>query len=147
MAANQLDRRSMLHTAGVVATALLAGCSSGASPNDTDDGGDDVAATVSAGPGGALAFEPKTVTIERGETVTWTFDSPNHNVSCWPAHGDEIAVPEGADGFGTMDADGDEFSIVEKGETFSHTFETAGTYEYVCVPHVSAEMVGTVEVE
>ena len=35
---------------------------------------------------------------------------------------------------------------VAEGETFEHTFDTAGTYEYFCIPHETS-MKGEVVVE
>jgi peptide/nickel transport system substrate-binding protein len=39
------------------------------------------------------------------------------------------------------------FETLAAGETFEHTFETAGEYRYVCVPHAGVGMQGTVVVE
>jgi plastocyanin len=36
---------------------------------------------------------------------------------------------------------------VQSGQSYVHTFETAGTHGYFCVPHEAAGMVGTVVVE
>ena len=36
---------------------------------------------------------------------------------------------------------------IESDETWEHTFEVAGTYEYFCIPHEVGEMLGTVVVE
>jgi plastocyanin len=139
---------------GTAIVTALAGCSSGGDGNanngDNSGGGNGNSgggATVAAGPDGSLTFEPKEVTISTGETVTWEFESPAHNVSAWPDMHDEISIPEGASGFGTMEEGGDKFATVSEGETFEHTFDTAGEYTYVCVPHAASEMVGTVTVE
>jgi len=37
--------------------------------------------------------------------------------------------------------------LIASGDTYEHTFETPGTYEYVCIPHESSEMTGTIVVE
>ncbi len=49
---------------------------------------------------------------------------------------ENVILPEGAAAFdsGNMDP----------GATFSHTFTTAGTYRYVCIPHELANMIGVV---
>jgi plastocyanin len=96
-----------------------------------------LAALVVAAPGAAAAdaavsmvsgnqFSPGTVTIQAGETVTWTNNDSAvpHNVS-----GNGFSVP-----------------IVNAGASFSHTFTTAGTYPYSCTFHPPG-MVGTVVVE
>jgi plastocyanin len=149
-----VQRRSLLVATGTAIVTALAGCSSGGDGNTNDDdnsgdgnGNSDGGATIAAGPDGSLTFEPKEVTISTGETVTWEFESPAHNVSAWPDMHDEISIPDGAPGFGTMEEGGDELSMVSKGETLEHTFDTVGEYTYVCVPHAASDMVGTVIVE
>lgn len=136
--------------------AALAGCSGGGSDdggeNGSDDGdgsanGGDGDNVVAAGPDGDLVFDPETITVSTGETVTWEFESPAHNVCAYPDMHDAVSIPEGASGFGTMEQGGDEFAVVSEGETFEHTFETTGEFTYVCVPHAASDMVGTVVVE
>lgn len=142
---SDVSRRTVLRaTAGatVAGTAALAGCAS-------DDGTctvEDADASVATGPGGANVFEPETVTVAVGDTVGWCFESAGHNVSAVPDHSDEVAIPEGAEPFATYDGDA-RFETVGTGETYTHTFETAGEYTYVCVPHVAQGMIGTVVVE
>ena len=59
-------------------------------------------------------FDPKTIEIEAGETVTWT----------------------NADNFThTVQVDGQEDHKVERGESVSISFDTPGTYHYVCTLH------------
>ena len=71
-----------------------------------------------------FAFSPDTVTIAVGETVTWTNkDSAGHDVV-----GDLFKSPSMA-----------------TGETFTFTFDKAGTYPYICGIHPS--MKGTVIVQ
>lgn len=72
-----------------------------------------------------FAFEADTITAEIGDTVTWTHDGRiTHNVTA-------------RDGSFASDN-------LSSGETFSHTFEDAGTFEYVCTLH--NQMVASVEV-
>lgn len=69
-------------------------------------------------------FRPGTVTIQAGGTVTWfNDDSHTHTTS-------------GAGGINSGDLDRD--------DTYSHTFDKPGTYDYVCAYH--SEMQGTVRV-
>jgi plastocyanin len=59
-------------------------------------------------------FDPKTIEIEAGDTVTWT----------------------NADNFThTVQVDGQEDHKVERGESVSIAFDTPGTYHYVCTLH------------
>lgn len=163
----RLDRRTVLKSTGAaVAATMLAGCSSGgdgdsggnsggddSGSEDTttsgggDSGGSGGGDTVAVSPDGGLAFAPEELTVSVGDTVTWDFQAPTHNVSAWPEMHDKISIPDGAEGFGTMEQGGDAFATIEEGETFEHTFETAGEYTYVCTPHAASGMVGTIVVE
>ena len=72
-----------------------------------------------------FAFAPATLTVKAGSTVTWTnHDEEPHTVA---ANDGSFHSP----GMGT-------------GATFSHTFPTAGKFDYVCSIHPS--MHGTVVV-
>ncbi|QKY18836.1 halocyanin [Halolamina sp. CBA1230] len=90
---------------------------------------------VVVGPGGDLTFEPADLTVATGTTVRWVWDSNNHNV--YPE-----SIPEGAE----WDGEGEPGTTFNAGHEYSHTFTTTGTYEYVCTPHESAGMVGSIEV-
>ena len=111
---------------------------------DTESGGGGVT-EIAAGPNGALVFKPETVNIPLGGTVTWNFKSPGHNVSAKPAASEVVELPQGAEPFASY-PDGKSYQIVPEGESYSHTFETPGKYVYICVPHVSSGMIGTVKV-
>ena len=100
-------------------------------------GGDNTTTTTATpgttgGGGGAqvvmksMAFDPASVTIKAGESVTWTNqDSATH----------------------TVVGDDDEFQSgdLANGASFSFTFDKAGTYTYHCGIHPS--MKGTVVVQ
>jgi plastocyanin len=73
-----------------------------------------------------LTFEPETLEIQVGTTVTWTNT------------GNLIHTVTAEDG----SFDGD----LMAGQTFSHTFDTPGTYEYYCGPHRAQDMTGTITV-
>ncbi len=67
-----------------------------------------------------FAFNPVTVTISKGQTVTWTnMDSVSHTITST-----------------TGDFDS---GLISSGKTFSHTFNTAGTFEYSCTIHPSMQ--------
>jgi len=89
--------------------------------------------TVVVGPDGDLVFDPAELRVEVGATVLWRWDSGGHTVTV-------ESQPDGAD----WRATGQETH--DSGYTHTHTFEVAGTYEYVCLPHESAGMVGSVTV-
>jgi len=78
-------------------------------------------------------FSPQNLTIQVGETVTWTNNSGVHNVN-----GTQATYPNNPQSFGNGNA--------AFGWTFSHTFNIPGTYNYRCDPHVSVNMIGTITV-
>ena len=108
--------RSIVAVALAVALALgLAGCSS--SPSTAPAGN---AVTIQGS-----AFNPSSLTVKVGTTVTWTQkDSVGHVVK-WPD-----ATPPSA----TLAVD----------QTYTRTFGTAGTFPYVCGIH--SFMTGTITV-
>lgn len=89
-----------------------------------------------------MAFDPKEVTIPKGGEVEWVNNSAVvHTVTADPskaANADNVALPAGVDAWDSGN--------VEPGESYSHTFETPGTYKYICIPHEAAGMVGTITV-
>lgn len=102
-----------------------------------------------------LVYDPESITIAPGDTIEWVnVGSIGHTVT---AYGDQI--PEGADyfasgGFDSQDAatsayaPGDpDAGFIPGGGSYQHTFSTTGDYEYYCIPHETAGMVGTVTVE
>lgn len=85
---------------------------------------------------GALVFEPASVTISKGDTVTWTNNAGfPHNIVF-----DEDAVPAGVN----ADALSNEDYLNAPGETVTRKFDVAGEYNYYCEPHQGAGMQGKV---
>jgi amicyanin len=73
-----------------------------------------------------MAFSPANITVKKGTTVTWTNnDSVGHNVIADSGKGPNS-------------------QILQKGQTYSFTYDTAGTFSYHCGVHPS--MKGTVTV-
>ena len=137
-----MHRRRFLASLGASGAVALAGCSASGS-----DGGDDYDVGMTA-----VAFQPPDVTVSVGETVRWKNTSSRaHTVTAY-----ESSLPEGAaffasGGYETESAAREAWRDLEgsitSGESYEHTFEVAGTYEYFCIPHEQAGMVGTVTVE
>jgi len=73
-----------------------------------------------------FSFTPKDITVKVGTAVTWT-------------NGDDFAHSIES-GDGSFDSE-----KLDSGATFSHTFDTAGTFKYRCGIHNS--MTGSVVVE
>ena len=89
------------------------------------------AADIQMGAGGNLVFEPNEVTINAGETVTFTNgDLPPHNI-IFAGH-EELSHPDLA---------------FMSGEKFPVTFAEAGDYEFRCDPHAGAGMKGVIHVK
>ncbi|WP_232833905.1 plastocyanin/azurin family copper-binding protein [Saliphagus sp. LR7] len=95
-------------------------------------------------------FEPQTVMIDSGETVTWTNESDiEHTVTAY-----EDEIPEGAAYFASGGFESERAArsrvkegLIAPGETYEHTFDHPGTYGYFCIPHEGSGMVGTIRVE
>ncbi|GAA0680596.1 plastocyanin/azurin family copper-binding protein [Natronoarchaeum mannanilyticum] len=88
---------------------------------------------VIAGPEGEFVFEPAELSIDPGTRVLWIWESDLHNVV-------PTSQPQGANWEGHE-------TIEDAGFEYEHTFETTGTYEYVCEPHQAQGMTGTITVE
>ena len=135
----RLSRRNLLKLGGTGIAGSLVGCLSSPSFRDAE---------VIVGPDGQNVFEPNQLTVETGASVTWGFASGGHNISCRPGDSDEVGLPAGAETFATYAShEGAEHTLVPRGDTFEHTFEYQGRYDYVCVPHVSLGMTGTIQVK
>lgn len=156
MDSDPVSRRRFVRSTGAAAvggSALLAGCSSSDEPTDepaVDDtetgGGNDMAdaTQVAVGPDGSLVFDPDEVTVSTGDTVEWAFESAGHNVVADPELSDEVSIPDGAEAFASVEG---AYDTNDVDETYSYTFDTAGEYVYVCVPHQGQGMIATVVVE
>jgi plastocyanin len=168
-------RRRFLLGAGVVASGLsVAGCSAApgdTTPTEVGDGSGEATATTtptqSSGNGGngeswtetdtvemtdSLAYAPKRIQVSAGTTVTWeNVGNIGHTVTAY-----EGEIPDGATYFASGGFDAQSAAVdgykngqegnVPGGESYEHTFETTGTYEYYCIPHEMNGMVGTVKV-
>ncbi|ELZ61455.1 MULTISPECIES: DUF5059 domain-containing protein [Halorubrum] len=100
----------------------------------------------------AVAYAPAELTVSQGDTVAWRHAAGEpHSVTAY-----EHSIPEGASYWASGDFDSEEAArtgwengegAVRSGQSYVRTFETAGTHEYVCIPHEAAGMVGEVVVE
>ena len=91
-----------------------------------------------------IAFEPETLTVSVGETVTWVNEDPvDHTVTA--GRPGEQGVPGVSEGTKPKTTGMFDDALERRGSTFSFTFEKAGTYEYFCRVHVAMRGVITVE--
>jgi plastocyanin len=81
-------------------------------------------------------FFPANITINVGDTVTWTDRQGNH---------DTVSGASG-DANGVWNSNDQYHRLMTPGETFSHTFNVPGTFPYYCTPHWTFGMIGTVRV-
>ena len=115
---------------------VVAGCGG---DDDDDSGSADTQEQTAPAPeaeggGGAtevsmvgIKFDPAKVTVKAGDTVTWVNnDTVGHDVT-----GDDFKSGEPG--------------AMQNGDTFEQSFDTAGTFDYVCTVHPGME--GTVTVE
>lgn len=132
------SRRGYLAATGSL-LGVISGCSS--SSNDTPAG------DIIVGPDGRFTFDPEDYRIAQNETVVWSFASSGHNVSCRPNDSSMVELPPDADPFASYAEGESSMTTEDRGSTFSQTFDTTGTYQYVCIPHQGSGMIGTVIVE
>lgn len=136
----------------VVAALALGGCGG-------DDGASDGGAAAPAGTGATtadggagagvvemtdrLTFEPEQIEVAVGEEVTWrNVGKIGHTVTAEKSKAADpslVSVPAGTEGWDS--------GFVTEGESFTRSFETPGTYRYICIPHEGVHMVGTVVVK
>jgi plastocyanin len=75
-------------------------------------------------------FQPKTLQVNPGDTVTWTFTDGGHTTTANPGQAERWNSGPAAN---------------PAGFRFSHTFTHPGRYGYICIPHGSF-MTGVVQV-
>lgn len=107
----------------LLACVAVAGCGSSSSDSSTSTSTAAPAASSSSDSGGVVtvkaagfAFAPKSVTVKKGQKVTWTnSDSAPHNVTSSD---------------GTIKS-----KDFTKGQSFTYTATKAGTFDYTCTIH------------
>lgn len=104
----------------------LSGAPSLLSTSNSSSGASSVGVSIPSGVGSsqALNFNPPSVTVGKGGTVTWTNgDTVSHTVT-------STSVPSGASSFdsGNMNSTGTT-------STYKVTFTVDGTYNYTCTYH------------
>ncbi|MFB6207109.1 MAG: plastocyanin/azurin family copper-binding protein [Haloglomus sp.] len=136
-----MRRRAFLAGAGA-ATAALAGC---LGPGRSTDAEYDVGMSTSR-------FRPTEYAVAPGTTVRWYNTSQSsHTVT---AYADGIPAEAAYFASGGHDSEAaareawnsSRGGSLAPGDSYEHTFEVPGTYEYFCIPHEPAGMIGVVEV-
>src|SRR5215211_7243103 len=122
--------RRLLPTLPLLAVLAFAGCggsSSSSKSNKSQSRSTDIPANVGSVSMQGIAFKPKTLTVPKGQKVTWTNgEDVQHNV----------VAKKGASF---------KSKLFGKGGTYSYTPKKAGTIEYECTVHPGME--GTLKVQ
>jgi plastocyanin len=136
-----MDRRTFLTGASAVGITGFAGCTALGSGEDDYD----IGMT-------AVAYRPPSLTVEVGDTVVWKNTSARaHTVTAY-----DDKIPDDAEFFATGGFESQDEAeaawdgaagAINSGETYEHTFEVSGNYQYFCIPHEKGGMVGTIVVE
>lgn len=106
--------------------------------NGALDGPSDHAEVKMATTNNGSHFEPHIVWVNKGGTVTWHLESGSHSTTAYHSSNNKPQrVPDDTSGWNS--------GILSKsGGTFKQTFETAGVYDYFCIPHETTGMLGSV---
>lgn len=139
-----MKRRGFLALAGAGVSASLAGCFDGEAAAAEDN-----RVTMTQ-----VKFRPEELTVPVGTTVVFdNTSSHSHTVTASglpdEADNSEYFASGGFDDYEAAKAAWDARSggKLEPGESYENTFTTPGRYDYVCIPHLRADMVGAIVVE
>lgn len=133
-----MQRRAFLTTLTAASAAGLAGCLGSGQSIEYDIG-------MSAN-----AFLPSEFEIAVGDTVTWAnTGSRNHSVTAYASGIPQDATYFASGGFESENAARDAWfgrggGVISSNETYEHTFDVPGRYDYFCVPHEPTGMVGAI---
>ena len=164
---HETTRRAVLAASGAALATAVAGCTTSTGDSATggaagDDGasGDAESGTTGGEESGSglpgrvevtmmsipqVKFEPEMVHIGVGGTVSWKLESGSHDTTAYhPETKPPCRMPEDADPWQSP-------TLSSVGETFEHTFEQPGVYDYldteaVCTKHSSIGAMGRVVV-
>ena len=143
-----MDRRRFLSAAGAGAVASLAGCTT-----VVERLGVETETAVTADVEMTIdSYRPEVLEISPGDTVEFLNTSSHaHTVTAF-----DNMIPDEAEYFASGGFDNreeaeaawheDRGGAIEIRESYEHTFEVPGEYGYFCVPHIRADMIGTIEV-
>jgi len=91
--------------------------------------------------GSDVWFRPRGILIQPGQTVRWVNrDSGNvHTTTAYhPGNGKPLRIPQGAKPWNS--------DYLMPGQAFTMVFDVPGIYDYFCIPHEHAGMVGRIVV-
>ena len=111
----------------------LAACASDTETGDDADASYDHIITTEDG---SMDFTPEDLTISVGDVVRFEMTATHNAIEVSQETYDNRGISALDGGF-----------EVDFGETKDITFDEAGAFYYVCQPHVSMDMIGTITVE
>lgn len=135
-----MDRRRFLWLGGAAAAGLalprLPGRAGLAAPLPTP-----VIRMWSDATGAEVGFDASGLAVSPGTTVRWVLHSGVHSTTAYHAdlHGRSTRIPSGARAW-------DSGILTRSGAAFEVTLEVPGVYDYYCLPHEAAGMVGRIVV-
>lgn len=126
----------------LVVSLLITGCGGGGGGDNSSGTTSTISIISGASSACTGAYSPNSITILVGDTVTWeNNDSVAHTITSTNDSGPACTAGGGSATGSPLDS-----GIIAPNGTFSHTFDTAGTYYYVCI--ISGHLMrGTVIVE
>ncbi|HET6360461.1 MAG TPA: plastocyanin/azurin family copper-binding protein [Gemmatimonadota bacterium] len=91
--------------------------------------------------GSRVWFDPLGLRIAPGTTVRWVLEANVHSATAYhPDNGDWASrIPAGAEPW-------DSGMLTEPGQTFERRLDVPGVYDYYCIPHEMAGMIGRIVV-
>lgn len=98
-------------------------------------------AMAGAGNGAHVWFRPRGLWLQPGQSVRWVNREAGnvHTVTAYhPANGKPLRMPEGAEPWNS--------GYLMPDESFVRAFDKPGVYDYFCIPHEQAGMVGRIVV-
>ena len=133
MGSNELSRRAVLAAGGLMLAGRLI-------PKPARAAGLAEIRMVSGAHGAHVTFDPTGLLVEPGTTIRWVLDSGVHTATAYhPANDRPLRIPEGAEPW-------DSGYLMEPGATFDVRLEVEGVYDFFCIPHEAAGMVGRIVV-
>ncbi len=134
-----MRRRQFLAFSGLslLAVSGVAGVVRAGNRGDTRDDTRATIRMISDRMGTTVGYSPIGLFVEPGETVRWLNESGVHTVTAYhPVNGSRpLRIPELAEPW-------DSGYLINPGDAFERRFEMPGVYDYYCIPHEGAGMVG-----
>ena len=137
-----LKRRELLKVGGVLLVGLAIPSAVGFGVQYTARGAEIIEIYMKSDPQGSeVWFDPIGVHIEPGQTVRWIVMENVHTTTAYHPKNDmnSLRIPNGARPW-------DSGFLVHKGDHFDVTLTVKGVYDYFCMPHEQAGMVGRIVV-